>query len=218
MTVSSDAGTFVDAVKTAASFVYDHVVGVVVVSILWFVAVLPVVTVGVATLGAFTAIQTIERDGHVDWGEVRERVVQNGLHATFLAPLPGVFGGTALLYITGAVGSVSPLQTAIAGVSFYVALYLVLVLMPTFGLLAAGADVWGALARGRSWVGAHPTLAFGTAFVSALLFVATGLLTIAFPLLFAGLAVSVQVLVLQASGTFDDTVMDSSTSRPPHAD
>lgn len=201
--LSGDLRLFNDATRSTAWFVYDHLPRIVLISLLWVLASLPLVTIGISALGAYTAVATIEERNRIEWGKVREQIMSNGRDATLLAPLSIFFFAIAGLYITKTTTESAPVATIIAVVAFYIAVYVGLLLIPTFVLLAHGVDAWTALGRARAWVGRHPTLALSTAFMTVLILTGTALLTVGFPLLFGGVACSYHIIILRKSGILD---------------
>lgn len=200
---ASDRVTFQNAVSRGLGLVYDKSFALVVLSLLWFVASLPIVTIGPATVGAYAAILSI-RDK--DYPGVDREMVVDALWKQFvpsvaLGLLPIFFGGISAFYLTRPSGG--SFTYALGLLAGYIAIYLSLVLMPTFVELARGEEPIAALRTGVAWVSSHPgpSLALGT--ITLLLFVASAVLTVALPLLFAGIAFTIQVEVVVA--TDEDT-------------
>ena len=128
----------VSAHKRTMRFVYEHSVTLVAVSVAWFVASLPLVTVGPATLGAYAAIRSLRETGALDRGHVVGVLRRNGVHAALLSFLPVTFFVAAGLYVRGGTPRTG-FETVIAVVGVYVGAYLVVALIPTFVAMAAGA-------------------------------------------------------------------------------
>jgi hypothetical protein len=183
------------AYKRTLRFVYRHSTALVAVSVAWFVASLPLVTVGPATLGAYAAVRSIRQTGRVDRAYVLRALRRNGVHAALLSFLPLLFVATATLYLWGglALGGVT---NVVAVVGFYVGGYLGVALIPTFVVLADGETPVEALKEGYVWVARRPVSTVSLALVTAGLFVATAALTIGFVLLFPALTFSYHVEVL----------------------
>jgi hypothetical protein len=197
MSVRSDVAAFDGAVRSAARLSYDYILRIVLLSALWVVASLPVVTLGVASVGLYAAVHSLRQTGTIDWDLVRTRVREQYRDATLLAPLPLVFFGIAWLYSTRAAPGPASVTTVLGILAFYVGLYAALVFVPTFVGLADGVPVWTALAEGQRWVGDHPALALATGSLTAVVLAVSLLLTVTFPLLFAGLAASLHVAVVE---------------------
>lgn len=187
-----DEAEAVSTHKRTLRFVYEHSGRLVAVSVAWFVASLPLITIGPATLGAYAAIRSLRETGRLDRGYVASAVRTNGIHAALLSFLPIAFavpaglslrGGTTL----GGVGSI------VAVVGLYIAGYLAVALIPTFVAMADGEAPAAALKRAYVWTASDPTAALSLALVTAVVFVATALLTVGFVLLFAAVAFSYHV-------------------------
>ncbi|WP_266082283.1 hypothetical protein [Haladaptatus caseinilyticus] len=185
------------ALTKTGRFVYRHLTALVGISIVWFVASIPLVTVGPATLGAYTAIRSLRQFECIDRGVVVERVRTNGIHATLLSALPILPALGAGLYATAALDS-GTTATVLSVVCAYAALYAVLVLVPAFVSLSDGASVSAALHFGRTQVTGHPTLVLTTGLLTFVVFVATAALTVGFALLFPAVAFSLHQFVFDA--------------------
>lgn len=180
--------------KRTFQFVYRYSATLVAVSVAWFVASLPVVTVGPATLGAYAAIRSLRETGRIDRAYVVRALRANGLHAALLSVLPLVFVGTAMLYLRG--GAFGGVGTAVAVVGLYVGGYLGVALVPTFVAMADAEPPTTALKQGYVWVASRPASTIVLALVTGLLFVVTAFLTIGFVLLFPALTFSYHVETL----------------------
>jgi hypothetical protein len=182
--VDSDAEAFAEAVAGTGRFAYRHGLELAVVGVAWFVASLPVVTVGPATLGAYAAIDSLATEGRIDRRRVARVVRRRGVHALLLGVLPGVFGLVALLYASAYAGGGELFAAGLAVLASNVAMYLAVVL------------VREALAFGRRWTAAHPTLALATAVYTAAVFAVGVALTVGFVVLFPAMAFGVHVAVV----------------------
>ena len=200
----------VSAHKRTMRFVYEHSVTLVAVSVAWFVASLPLVTVGPATLGAYAAIRSLRETGALDRGHVAGVLRRNGVHAALLSFLPVTFFAAAGLYVRGGTPRTG-FETVIAVVGVYVGAYLVVALIPTFITMAAGEPPTVALRQAYLWTASKPTAALSLAIVTAVIFAVTALLTIGFVLLFPAVAFSYHVEYL--ADDFDvATAADPSTA------
>lgn len=178
------------ALGESGRFVYRHLTALVGVSIAWFVASIPLVTLGPATVGAYAAIRSLRETGHIDRGGVVRRVRATGIHAFLLSLLPVVPASAAALYAVDYLGTGSTASAALTVVCTYVALYGVLILVPAFVALSGGATVFEALRGGYAQTTGHPTLMLTTVLLTGAIVVATAALTIAFVVLFPTLAFS----------------------------
>ena len=171
-------------------FFYDHGPRLVVVSVLWFLCSLPVVTVGPATLAAYAAVASL-REGHrIDRETTVATVKRHGISAMLLSGVPLTFAGLALLYARQYLATRSTAALALGVVTTYAAAYAALVLVPTFAGLATGDDLEPAVRAAVRWTGQNAVGAATVAMGTLLLFVVTGVLTVAFVLTFAGVAVA----------------------------
>jgi len=93
-------------------------------------------------------------------------------------------------------GSPSTFLLALSVGSAYAGAYAALVLVPTFVGLATGGDLESSVRAGFRWTSANAVGAVTLAMATLVAFLATGLLTIAFPLVFAGFAAAFHVHVL----------------------
>lgn len=189
---TTDAGTPVR--KRTFRFVYQHSTTLVALSVAWFIASLPIVTVGPATLGAYAAIRSLRETDHIDRAYVARALRANGLHAALLSFVPLVFVSAATLYLQG--GTLGGVGNVAAVVGLYVGGYLGVALIPTFVAMADAEPPTAALKHGYVWVASQPASTLVLALVTGFLFVVTALLTIGFVLLFPALAFSYHVEML----------------------
>jgi len=200
----------VSAHKQTMRFVYEHSVTLVAVSVAWFVASLPLVTIGPATLSAYAAIRSLRETGALDRRRVAGVLRRNGVHAVLLSFLPVAFFVVAGLYLRNGTPRTG-FETVVAVVSVYVGAYLVVALIPTFITMAAGEPPIVALRRAYVWIATKPTAALSLVLVTAVVFAVTALLTIGFVLLFPAVAFSYHVEYL--ADDFDvATAADPSTA------
>jgi len=200
----------VAAHKRTMRFVYEHSVTLVAVSVAWFVASLPLVTIGPATLGAYAAIRSLRETGTLDSRRVASVLRRNGVHASLLSFLPVMFFIAAGLYLRGGTPRTG-FETVIAVVGVYIGAYLVVALIPTFVAMAAGDPPTVALKQAYVWTASRPTAALSLTLVTAVIFVVTALLTIGFVLLFPAVAFSYHVEYL--ADDFDvATAVEESTA------
>ena len=190
-----------NALVASLRFVYRHSTALVPASVLWVVCSLPLVTVGPASLGVYTVVLSLRETGRVDRSRVRRTVRSNFVAATLLGFAPVTFLGIAGLYV------VSGLSTGLAGTvltlaAAYVGLYLNVLLIPTFVLVAAGGDPRSALRESYLWIATNPATALWLGLSTLTVFVVTLGLTVGFLLLFAGVAgvYHVEVITRNAHG------------------
>jgi len=136
------------ALGTAFRSVYHHSVSTAVVSFAWFLACLPIVTIGPATLGAYAAVQSIRQEGRVDRGRVRSVLADHWHHATLLGIALLVFAGLAVMYVDQYVRSGVALSGLLALGSLYLTAHLWAVLVVAFVRLTEGAVVSDAVGAG----------------------------------------------------------------------
>ena len=192
------------ALTGTGPFVYRHLTALVGVSVSWFVASLPLVTIGPATVGAYAAIRSLRASGRIDYAVVVGRLRTAGVHAFLLSALPVVPALAAVLYAAEHLESGSATSVALAVVCAYVALYAVLTLIPAFVALSGGSTVAGALRFGRAQTTGHPTLALATALLTLAVLAATAVLTIGFVALFPALAFSLHLFLFDQAEAEDD--------------
>lgn len=176
------------ALSTIKNEVYRHAYTLVPISVVWFLASLPLVTIGPATVGAYAAIGDVLRDHEVDYGRVATVLKKQSVAAFALSLLPTTAGLATVLYVAEFARTSAPLAGVMALVSFYAAVFLVLVMIPTFVALADGVWVGTALKRGYVQTVGHATLSLVTAIVTLVVLVVTLLTTIGFVFLFAAVA------------------------------
>lgn len=176
------------ALSTVKSDGYRHATKLVPISVAWFLASLPLVTIGPATVGAYAAIGDVLRDYEVDYGHVADVLRRQSVAALVLSLLPTAAGLGMVLYVLEFARTGAPLAGMLALGSFYAAIFLVLVMIPTFVALSEGEWLGDALKRGYVETVSHVTLSLAMAFLTLVLLAVTLLTTIGFVLLFAGAA------------------------------
>lgn len=189
---TSDTNHFASALSAAGRFIYQNSDKLALVSLVWFVSSVPVVTAGVATLGAYVAVAQLKSDrNRVEWRPLVAMVRTRAVAATLFGLFPLLLYASSALYAFSAESS--RLRTLLFFVILYGAVYATLVMIPTFDALAAGQPPRSALTAGVRWTAAHPTLSLLSLLISCGILGVTLLLTVAFPLIFSGLVVSVNV-------------------------
>lgn len=178
------------ALKRTIRFVYQQSSSLVVCSVCWFLASLPLVTIGPATVGLYAAVVSLRETGRLDRSRVRRTVRTNGVHAGLLGVLPPAFLAIGVLYGLTASGTLAMVG---AVVGLYFGAYTGLTLIPTFIAMAREEPPGAALKQGYLWGATHPTYLVHLAVVTLVVFVATAALTIGFVLLFGGVAAAYHV-------------------------
>jgi len=181
------------AVQSTGRLVWETLPSIVVVSVAWFVASLPVVTVGPATVGAYRAVLALRAGDGLDVAAIRRTVRRQFVHATLLGLFPVVVGLVAANYALAYLATGDLVAGALALGGLYFVPYATLVLVPTFVRLASGADVATALWDGYRFTARHVvgTIVLGT--VTVALLALSSLLTVAVVLIFAGVACAFHV-------------------------
>lgn len=200
--MTTDREAFQDALVTVPRFVYGNGLRLTMLSVAWVIASLPLVTVGPATLAVYTAVGDLRSDrNRIDRERIARILGQNGIASALFSGVPVVFAGIAVLYGATALSEGSLLGEVVALVAAYVALYVLLALVPTFVALSTGTEPVESFRYGVGWLRDHPTPALTTGLLTVVLLAVSVLLTIAFVLLFAGVAASLHVAVVE---TVDD--------------
>lgn len=189
----SDAVVLRDAAVDAVRFTYRHSLALVGVSLAWFVAALPIVTLGPATVGAYRAVIGIRDPEPLDVRAVLGTVRRQVVHAVLLGLLPVAFWGVSVFYAVQYSVTAESITLVLFLAAFYIGLYLAMLSIPAFVALAHGEPGYDAISFGRSWLGQHTTLALMTVVLTGVLAVVSLLLTVAFPVLFAGIAAAFHV-------------------------
>lgn len=179
--------------QSTGRFVWDNLPSLVIVSVAWFFASLPVVTAGPATVGAYRAVLSLRAGDGLDTDATLKTVRRQFFHATLLGLFPLVVLLVAVNYSLVYLATGQLAAGALAAGGLYVALYVMLVLVPTFVGLAAGRPVDTALWDGYRWTARHVVGTIVLATVTVAVLALASLLTIALVLLFAGVACAFHV-------------------------
>lgn len=182
-----DHDTSSNAVVATLKFVYRYSTSLVPVGVLWTFLSLPLLTFGPASVGLYATVLSLRETGRVDRQHVVETVRANLVPSILLGLAPMTFAGIGALYV------LSGLSDGIAGMALtagalYAGLYLGVLLIPTFVMMARGTEPKTALREAYLWIAGEPTTGLQLLLVTLVLFVTTLGLTIGFALLFAGLA------------------------------
>ena len=203
-----DTRTVFRAFISAVRFFYNHGPRLIAVSVLWFLCSLPMFTVGPATLGAYAAVASLREGYRIDRGHVVATVKRHGVSAVLLSGVPLAFAGVATLYVQQYLVAGSTTMLVLGVITTYATVYGALVLIPTFGGLATGDDLEPAVRTGIQWTGRNPIGSVMVAMGTVILFVVTGLLTIAFVILFGGIAFSFHLETLLGPTREDERTGD----------
>lgn len=200
MSTDSDVsrlGTALSATKTNA---YDHSSTFILISVCWFLASLPVVTIGPATVGAYAAIESVLEGDRIDRKRVRRVVLRQFVPSIVFGTFPMMFVVGTVFFTIEFFETVAPTAALLAVGSVYAFVFSVLVLIPTFVWLSRGDWAGTAVKKGYLWVVGHPTLAMTTGILTLGILVVTVAFTIAFVLIFGGLAFTLHLAVVPEDG------------------
>lgn len=214
---NADVASVHQALWSAFKLLSDHAVSFVIVSFAWSVAVLPVVTVGPATLGAYAAVRSLREEGRIDRGEVLATLRSHWLDALLLAGVPIATSAMSLLYFSRYVATGSPVAGALGFGGTYVSVHLGLVLVATFVGLAGGSELSEAVKTGYRWTVARPTVTVSVLILTALLFVASAVLTVAVVIVFPALAAAFHTELLAPVFESGTGTAHASEERSPSA-
>ncbi|MBX0325617.1 hypothetical protein EGH21_21575 [Halomicroarcula sp. F13] len=219
MTSETDQTAFRHALAEVPGFIYHNGLRLALISLAWTLASLPLVTIGPVTLAAYVAIRDLRSDcNRIDWDNVWTVLRQNGVASALFSGIPVAFGAVAVTYGVTALRQGSLAGELVALMAAYVALYVALALIPTYVKLAHGTDPVAAFRYGVSWLAHHPTPALAMGLLTVVVLAVTAVLTIAFVLLFAGIAFSIQVAVVESvDERIGETTVTENSRRKPRA-
>jgi len=193
------------ALATAARQVYRHPLPMVAISVGWVLASLPLVTVGPATLGAYSAVRSVREDGRIDRGAVRETLAAHWLDSVLFSGLLVVFPAIAVLYLGQYAATGAPLSGVLGAVGFYLAYHAWVVFALAFVSLADGADAVGAVTGGYRWSVENPVATVLVGIVTGTLLLVSALLTIALPFVFPALVAAFHTELVAAERDASDS-------------
>lgn len=208
-----DVEVFRVTLRDAKSFVYERLLRLVVISVAWFFASLPVVTLGVTTLGAYAAIYSLYDRGKIDRGYLLGVLRRHGVEATLVGFLPVLFGGGAFLYFQRAAPSTVGFPLVFGLVGAYLAAHLAIVSVLTLALLARDRPLVESLRTAYLWTVTHVTMVLMAVLVTLVLLVGTAALTAGFVLLFPTVAFSLHVLLVDRMLSRDERDRADRTER-----
>lgn len=190
------------SLRRTSRLTWENLPAVVAISVGWFLAALPVVTIGPATVGAYRAVLSLRDGGGVDRSAVLATVRSQFVHATLLGLVPVVLVALAANYAFVYLASGTVAAGLLALGCGYAGLYAWLVSIPTLLGLAEGKSPTVAVREGYLWTARHAIGAAALGTVTVALFAFTSVLMVAVALLFAGVAGALHVeFVATVSGT-----------------
>ncbi|WP_226013536.1 hypothetical protein [Halomicrobium salinisoli] len=198
---SASTGRLENGLSGTGAFVYENSYWLVVISFLWTIGSLFVVTIGPVTLGAYVAIRNLDSDrNRVEPRRVLAVVRRQFVPATVFGLLPPLFLSISAGYLYSLSGGITAIRLGLGLATFYTGLYLSLVMMPTFVALADGQTGGEAVRTGVRWVAANPTIAMLVGLLTLGVLLVTVVFSVAFVLLYAGAAFSIQVRLVDDVG------------------
>lgn len=184
----SDLDPLYVSLRSTGQFVWTNLISVVCVSVSWFLAALPLVTIGPATVGAYRALFLLRAGDGIDRVAVARTVRRQFVHATLIGLFPLAVLAIATAYAVAYARTGTLLFGGLALITLNVTIYAWITSVPTLVRLAEGEPATSALAMGVRWTIHHGVGAAVLAIVTAALFTLASLLTVAVVLLFAGVA------------------------------
>lgn len=206
------------ALWSALRYLPSNAVSIVLVSVLWTLASLPVITVGPATLGVYAAVRSLREEGRVDRAFVLATVREHGLDALLLGGVALVTSTVSLLYFSQFVRTGSTVAGVLGFAGVYVTLHYALVLVPTFVALVDGAALSGAVRTGYRWTVTEPFRAVSMLILTGLLLAGSALLTVAVVLVFPAVAAAFHTELLVPVVEPPSEPTPAGESRPAAAD
>jgi len=182
--------------KQTLRFAYRHSATLAILSVAWTLASLPLVTVGPATLGVYRAIVSLRERGEWTVAEVTATVRANLLAAVLFGLAPLLLGGIGALYLVSPPPVLASFSLALGLAASYLGLYVGLLLIPTFYLMARGDDPVESFRAGYLCFARAPRLALRVVLVTGVLLVVAALLTVTLVVLFPGFTVAYHVHVI----------------------
>ncbi|WP_136689507.1 YesL family protein [Halorhabdus amylolytica] len=217
MSASVDFDSVEDALWPSFAFVYHNAVAVAVLSLAWFVASLPLVTIGPATIGLYAAVWSIREQGELDIGTILKTVRRHFVNATLLGGVVVIMAVTSFVYLARYVRTEGT-PAALLGVGgLYVTIHLVLVFIPTFVALVQATPLSDAVKTSYHWTVTQPYAALATLVVTGVLLVVSLVLTVAFVLVFPALIAWFHTQLLEPLFTPEPEPVPADESRPSSA-
>lgn len=184
MNTADDIRSVHQGLGVAFRSAYNHSSTMVIVSLLWVIASLPLVTIGPATLAAYKAVLTLRDEGQIDRDAVVATLSQHWHNAVLLSGVFVAFAAVTVGYATNYVLTGAVQSGILAVVACYLTVHLGAVLIVAFVRLAEGNAVYDAVRSGYSWTAMHPFDTVLLGFVSIGLFVVNVVLTVTVFLVF----------------------------------
>lgn len=170
-TITTDSASterFHRSLRQTGVFVYRHSAALVVVSICWCISSLPLVTVGPATLGAYSAIHSLRNEDR-EMMAVLGSLRRHGVNAALLGFVPVIVCVVTILYFYRYLTTSSVQHVILAIVGVYLLSFLSLVVLTTFTRLADGSEFDEAIKDSYAWVVNEPLLSTLTVLVSGVI-------------------------------------------------
>lgn len=210
------------ALRSTARFAWDELPTIVIVSVCWLLASLPLLTIGPATLGAYTAVlaKRAAHRGEIPdtpdalTGFVLGRVRRGAVPATAVGVVPLLFGAITAVYAVQFLVTGTVLFGALALASLVVGSQICLVVLPGLLYLAEGRESHAAIRAGYTWSISNPRRSVGTGVLTVVIGALLLSLTVAFPLLFGGFVAVFHAEAVLPTWRFRDDSADG----PPGAD
>lgn len=196
------------AISGTKSDGYRHSTTLVLISIAWVVGAVPIVTIGPATVGAYTAVLSVLQDGEIDWKRVYTTTRRTVVFAVSWTVLVAALVAGSGLYLHRFLVTGGAIAGALTVVGLYATLFVAIVTIATLVAVADGIPPQTALKRGYVWTVRHPTLSLTAVVLSAVLLAVSLLFTVAFVLLFAGVVGTFHVQLVLEDVDSDRSVGD----------
>ncbi len=169
ITASTNADQFRRSVRRTGSFVYQHSPSLVVISVCWVVGSFPLVTSGLATLGAYTAINSMRNGQRIETKAIRRTLRRHGLNATLMSIVPVVIGVLTIAYFYRYIVTDSIQYILLSIVGVYLFSFLLLISLTTFALLSDENTFSVAVKNSYRWVIHNPLHCIVVIFASGVL-------------------------------------------------
>ncbi|MFB9807100.1 hypothetical protein ACFFQF_18520 [Haladaptatus pallidirubidus] len=144
--------------QRTGTFIFQHSISLVIISICWFVGSLPLVTSGPATLGAYSAIHSIRNGDRIETRMIRRTLRRHGLNATLLGFVPIIVGIITAIYFHQYIVTNSTFYIVFAIGGVYLFAFLLLISLTTFVRLSDGCTFVEAVKDSYGWVIHNPLL------------------------------------------------------------
>ncbi|RDZ39945.1 hypothetical protein C5B91_17170 [Haloferax sp. Atlit-10N] len=203
------------ALVAAVRTVFHHPVQMVAISVGWVLASIPLVTLGPATLGVYSAVASVREQGHIDRDAVRATLSNYWLDALLFSGLMVAFPALAVFYLGRFAASGSALAGVLGMVGFYLAYHAWVVFALAFVALAQGDDAFDAVTDGYRWSVERPVATVLVGVVTATLLVVCSVLTVALPLVFPALVAAFHTELAAQTRAQKEDAADAADSTAP---